>query len=110
MSNKQIDDNKWTKLEPPPSPRCAHISVLTQTRHIDVFGGWDGMGTIFNDSISYDTEDNTWITIETLEEKESVPRFAHCACILSNEKILVTGGVNASSDLSDLIIIRRMDE
>ena len=104
-----IDDRKWTELECPPIHICAHATTIVQGR-IVTFGGWDGMRTIFNDIISYDTQTNSWTIMEASKENNNVPRFAHCAGTLPDDIILVTGGVNASSDLSDMILIKRIQD
>lgn len=117
-----VEEKKWTKLESPPSPRCAHSSVLTRNRYIDVYGGWDGAGIIFNDFISYDIEMNSWSCSTNCSTSTSNStsmggkekscssvgaRFAHCACPLLGDTFILAGGVNASSDLSDIVTIQR---
>ena len=115
-----VEEKKWTKLESPPSPRCAHSSVLTRNRYIDVYGGWDGAGIIFNDFISYDIEMNSWSCSTNCSTSNSTSmggkekscssvgaRFAHCACPLWGDTFILAGGVNASSDLSDIVTIQR---
>ncbi len=68
------------------------------------------MGGIFNNCISYDTQTDKWTTIEKVEggSNQSFPsRFAHCLCVISSDKIVLAGGVTATHDLCDSIVIRR---
>jgi hypothetical protein len=66
------------------------------------------MGNIYSDYLSFDTEANAWSQIGNIEEKEIIPRFAHCIGEYSNDAIVVAGGVNATQDLSDLAIVRKI--
>ena len=103
--------DSWTELDTqPPSPRCAHTTVLIQSRSIDAIGGWDGKGIIFDDCISYDMESGNWTTTSINEEQGHAgfsSRFAHCSCRLSNGNVLIMGGVNAESNFTNVCIVER---
>ncbi|GMF18058.1 unnamed protein product [Phytophthora lilii] len=91
------------------------------------FGGWDG-GRICNDCYRYSDDEESWLAVTAAnakDEKEPVDpsvegvseRFGHCGTTVTMELpseaaektrqqgLLVFGGMNAESDLDDLILI-----
>ncbi len=123
------DEHKWVELTPPPSGRCAHISGFVRNRYIVIFGGFGG-GGICNDCLTYDTISNEWTStcssIDMANDGDDddngdgyknddnddganntvpIPRFAHSACMLDEDRILTAGGVNETCDLAEITTI-----
>jgi hypothetical protein len=90
-------------------------------------GGWNGQGIIFQDTIVYDVPLDKWaLTSSNSQNSQTevqnattvLPRFAHAYASLatsstSNSSIeqnvmLILGGVNISTDFSDLILIKEI--
>ena len=122
-----IGSHMWKKLSQPPSPRCAHALSLTHTRNgtkLFAMGGWNGQGIISHDTIVYDIQSDDWtvttkkIQTQNQDRKKTIDlsRFAHAYAPLSTQSnspeqqsvMLILGGVNISTDLSDLILIKEM--
>ena len=99
----------WKELQKPPSPRCAHVAGLIQNnsyKYICFYGGWDGIGNLFNDCIFFDLNKKEWIPITFSQfPGKNTQRFAHASCMLGQNELLVFGGVNLSCDFRDLVIL-----
>ena len=77
-----------------------------------IHGGWNGTNHIFHDFLVYDFQKKCW-NIETMtcsgSSNKIVGRFGHASSSMDeddNKEIYIFGGVNATSDLSDILIVR----
>ena len=86
-------------------PRCSHTAVFVPEHNVvAVFGGWDCYGTIFDDLICFDVETERWTNVDFQLSTSVAERFAHAACTDGNGSgLYIFGGVNAQTDLNDLI-------
>mmetsp|Transcript_13 Transcript_13/g.16 ORF Transcript_13/g.16 Transcript_13/m.16 type:complete len:449 (-) Transcript_13:210-1556(-) len=119
----------WSRLLDPPAARCSHVgayfpsqarnavakgsSIARQTEgqhcsgggELWVFGGFNGTSnTISNTIMVYEIDKDEWNA--PLLYPVPQERFGHSACCI-DEVMYVFGGVNMSSDLSDLIAIMK---
>lgn len=80
-----------------------------------IYGGWDGAGTIFNDCLCLHLrEQKQWDTTKLVMSSSSSKlvhncnscRFGHASDLFENgTKVILFGGVNASDDLQDLLVV-----
>ena len=104
-----------------PSPRCAHTanmlgsgksSVSNTNQQMIIYGGWNGTNHIFDDFLVYDFEKKLWhiemMTCRSSTTNNLVGRFGHSSSSMvdqkESEEIVFFGGVNATRDLSDILI------
>ena len=74
-----------------------------------VMGGWDGGAGIFSDLQTLELGACEWRGAKVLPPPTPTPaRFAH-ACCVCERVIFVFGGMNARSDLNDLLAISKVD-
>ncbi|KAF4034612.1 Kelch motif [Phytophthora infestans] len=105
--------------------RCSLAADVVDGELI-AFGGWDG-GRICGDCCRYSDAEESWIPVETADAKEKEPaepsttdipeRFGHCGTTVwlhetskaaekdRRQGLLIFGGMNAQSDLNDLVLI-----
>lgn len=98
---------RWTCLANLPSPRCSQGGdYLSSSQSICFFGGWDGMGRVFDELAVLDLSQRKWEGAE-LHGHLPVERFGHASCAIG-DCLYFLGGVNASDDLNELVSVRPM--
>jgi len=89
-----------------PSTRNCHSSTQFG-QYLIVFGGREGEGKkrIVNDIFVFDTEKSAWSTPKIEKHKMPQPRMGHSSCLWNGQSIVIYGGWNGFSVLSDVIFI-----
>ncbi|ETK95256.1 hypothetical protein F441_01835 [Phytophthora nicotianae CJ01A1] len=118
-----LDLSNWTwQLVPICEWNRCSLAAGVVNNELIAFGGWDGR-RICGDCCRYSDDEGSWIPV-TVGSKEAEPsssevpeRFGHCSTTVwiqepskTTEKsrrqgLLVFGGMNAESDLNDLVLI-----
>jgi N-acetylneuraminic acid mutarotase len=94
--------NSWKLTEPMAVPRSFHSATLMPDGEVLVTGGgttWYGeRGGVTAGSEAFNPRTNSWRQVASM----SIPRYAHQAVLLSDGRLLVSGGWSATknSDLS----------
>jgi len=100
---------KWTHLANSSSPRCSHGGdFLSSSKLLCSFGGWDGMGQIFDEITVFDLSQKKWAPAQ-LHGYLPTERFGHASCV-KGDRLYIIGGVNASDDLKELVSVRPVSQ
>eukprot|EP00002_Diphylleia_rotans_P009476 TRINITY_DN1974_c0_g1_i2.p1 TRINITY_DN1974_c0_g1~~TRINITY_DN1974_c0_g1_i2.p1 ORF type:complete len:458 (-),score=48.99 TRINITY_DN1974_c0_g1_i2:185-1558(-) len=101
-----------------PEARGGHSAVVLGTSHVVVFGGnadprrqtlladqsGNRRGCILRDCKVLDVNTMTWSTIESIGQSPSA-RYAHAACSLGDNRMVIHGGHDGEKWLDDLVVL-----
>ncbi|GMF29508.1 unnamed protein product [Phytophthora fragariaefolia] len=117
-----LDYESWTwQLVPISGWNCCALAAGVVDGVLISFGGWDG-GQICGRCSRYSDEKESWVEVALVHGQQadepvvsSIPeRFGHCGATVTFSKttektrqqgLLIFGGMNAVSDLDDLVLI-----